>query len=124
MSQPHEVRVSAGAERDLLRLPEKIGGACLAFIFGLAEQPHRLGRYLRGQLAGLYSSRRGSYQIVYRIDNDTQRLDIAHRGLVRDTTVILIRVRSRSCRIGSGWHIRATAHRTAPATPLTRPCPW
>ena len=70
-----------GAERDLLRLPEKIGGACLTFIFGpLAEQPHRLGRHLRGQLAGLHPSRRGSYQIVYRIDNDAQRLDIAHRG--------------------------------------------
>lgn len=55
------------------RAPSAIGGACLASIFGpLAEQPHRIGRHLRGQLAGLHSSRRGSYQIVYRIDNDAQ----------------------------------------------------
>lgn len=75
----HEVRISARAERDLLRLPEKIGAACLTFIFGpLSEQPYRLGGALRGQFAGLRSAHRGSYRIVYRIDDDATRIDIIH----------------------------------------------
>ncbi|HEV2088120.1 MAG TPA: type II toxin-antitoxin system RelE/ParE family toxin [Cryptosporangiaceae bacterium] len=79
MSLPHDVRISARAERDLIRLPEKIGAACLEFIFGpLAENPHRLGAALRGQLAGLHAARRGSYRIVYRIDDDQHVVDIVH----------------------------------------------
>jgi len=71
------VRISARAERELLRLPEKIGAACLTFIFGpLTGQPYRLGGALRGQLTGLYSTRRGSYRIVYRIDDEANRIDI------------------------------------------------
>lgn len=85
MKRSYEVRISARAERDLLRLPEKIGGACLAFIFGpLAEQPYRLGGTLRGQLAGLRSARRGSYRIVYRVDEDEGRIDVVHIDHRRD----------------------------------------
>jgi len=77
------VRISARAERDVLRLPEKIGAACLEFIFGpLAENPQRLGGALRGQLTGLRSARRGSYRVIYRIDDDHTRIeviDIDHR---------------------------------------------
>lgn len=79
MTSPHEVRISARAERDLLRLPEKIGSACLGFIFGpLADQPHRMGGALSGQLAGLRSARRGSYRIIYSIDDQDRRIDIVH----------------------------------------------
>ncbi|MBA2532564.1 MAG: type II toxin-antitoxin system RelE/ParE family toxin [Nocardioidaceae bacterium] len=79
MSEPYDVRISARAERDLLRLPEKIAAACLAFMFGpLTEQPHRLGGALRGQLAGLHSARRGSYHISYRIDHHQCCVDIVH----------------------------------------------
>lgn len=79
MSRPYEVRISARAERDLLRLPEKIGTACLEFIFGpLAGDPHRLGGLLSGQLAGLRSARRGSYRIVYSVDEELLRIDIVH----------------------------------------------
>ena len=74
-----DVRISARAERDLMRLPEKIGAACLSFIFGrLAENPHRWGGELRGRLAGLRSARRGVYRIVYRVDDDQHRIDIVH----------------------------------------------
>ena len=86
MSRRYEVRVSARAERDLLRIPEKIGAACLDFIFGpLADDPYRLGGALSGQLAGLRSARRGSYRIVYSIDDALLRIDIVHidhRGTV------------------------------------------
>jgi mRNA interferase RelE/StbE len=79
VSRPYGVRISARAERDLLRLPEKIGAACLEFIFGpLAGDPHRLGRVLSGRLAGLRSTRRGSYRIVYSVDDELLRIDIVH----------------------------------------------
>ena len=79
MTSAYEVRISARAERDLLRLPEKIGAACLEFIFGpLAEEPLRVGSPLSGQLAGMRSARRGSYRIIYAIDEQLQRIDIIH----------------------------------------------
>lgn len=60
-------------------MPEKIGAACLALIFGpLSEEPYRLGGALRGQLEGLRSARRGSYRIVYRIDDEQNHIDIIH----------------------------------------------
>jgi mRNA-degrading endonuclease RelE of RelBE toxin-antitoxin system len=73
------IRISARAERDLLRLPDKIGAACLEFIFGpLAEQPLRVGGPLSGQLAGLRSARRGSYRIIDVVDEQLERIDIVH----------------------------------------------
>lgn len=79
MRSPYEVRISARAERDLTRLPEKIGAACLAFIFGpLAEDPYRLGGALRGQLAGLRSARRGNYRIICNVDDERRCVDVVH----------------------------------------------
>ena len=79
MNRPYRVRISARAERDLLRLPEKIGAACLDFIFGpLAEDPYRLGGALSGQLAGPRSARRGSYRIVYGVNDEVLYIDIVH----------------------------------------------
>lgn len=85
MSAPHGVRISARAERDLLRLPEKIGVACLEFIFGpLADNPHRLGGALRGQLEGLRSARRGSYRVIYRIEDQQRSIEVVHIDHRRD----------------------------------------
>lgn len=79
MSSPYELRISARAERDLERLSEKIAAACVAFIFGpLAEEPYRLGGILRGQWEGLRSARRGSYRIIYGIDEERRRVEIVH----------------------------------------------
>jgi mRNA interferase RelE/StbE len=79
VSSSYQVRISARAERDLLQLPERIGAACLAFIFGpISEQPCRVGGPLRGPLAGLRSARRGNYRIIYRIDDEDRRVDIIH----------------------------------------------
>lgn len=46
MTASYDVRISARAERDLLRLPDKIGAACVAFIFGLMSErtPHHEAR--------------------------------------------------------------------------------
>ena len=79
MTSGYEVRVSARAERDLLRLPEKISAACLEFIFGpLADEPQRVGGPLSGQLTGMRSARRCSYRIIYKIDEQLRQVDVIH----------------------------------------------
>jgi mRNA interferase RelE/StbE len=56
----------------------------VVFIFGpLAENPYRLGADLGGQLAGLRSARRGSSRIIYKVDEERDRIDVVqidHRG--------------------------------------------
>ncbi|HET7476862.1 MAG TPA: type II toxin-antitoxin system RelE/ParE family toxin [Dermatophilaceae bacterium] len=56
------------SRRALARLPEKVATAVVEFIYGpLAANPHRVGRQLRFELAGLHSARRGDFRILYRI---------------------------------------------------------
>ena len=79
MSHSRNVRISARAERDIARLPENIAAACVEFIVGpLAETPNRVGTELRGQLAGLRSARRGSYRIIYTVDDEQDQIDVVH----------------------------------------------
>jgi mRNA interferase RelE/StbE len=64
-------------------LPEGVAAAVIEFLTGvLVENPHRVGRQLRGDLAGVYAARRGTYRVLYRI-SDVQRevvvLRIEHR---------------------------------------------
>ena len=67
------------AVRDLERLPEAVAAACVEFIAGdLRTDPHRIGKPLRGRLAGLRSARRGPYRIIHRIDDGARLLEIVH----------------------------------------------
>ena len=64
-------------------LPEAVAAAVIELITGaLLENPQRMGVPLRNELEGLWSVRRGTYRILYRI-NDSQRevviLRVAHR---------------------------------------------
>jgi mRNA interferase RelE/StbE len=75
----YSIRVTARAERDLQRLPEKIATACVEFIFRpLADNPQRVGRLLRGELGGLHSARRGDYRVIYGVVEDTRTVEILH----------------------------------------------
>ena len=63
--------------------PEGIAAAVIEFLTGaLVENPQRVGKQLRGDLAGIHSARRGTYRVLYRI-NEAQRevvvLRIEHR---------------------------------------------
>lgn len=79
MNRSFRIQITARAERDLARLPEKIAAACVEFIFGpLAENPGRLGKPLRAKLAGLRSARRGDYRVSYTILEDELRIEIVH----------------------------------------------
>lgn len=76
---PYEVAITARAARDLQRLPEKIAAACVEFLFGpLADNPYRLGKPLREELAGLHCARRGDYRVIYAINDPHRRLEIVH----------------------------------------------
>ncbi len=53
------------------RLPEAVAIAVIEFLTGpLVEEPHRVGTPLRRELLGLHSARRGTFRVLYRIDDD------------------------------------------------------
>jgi len=81
----YELVVSGPAARAIGEtLPEAVSAAVVEFITGaLIDTPQRVGRGLRNELAGIHSARRGTYRILYRID-ETERtvtvLRVDHRG--------------------------------------------
>jgi mRNA-degrading endonuclease RelE of RelBE toxin-antitoxin system len=66
------------------RPPEKVALAVFEFIKGpLLDNPQRVGRRLREPLAPAYATRRGSYRVLYLIDDTTKTVKvtaIAHRS--------------------------------------------
>jgi mRNA interferase RelE/StbE len=64
-------------------VPEGVASAVIEFLTGAPlENPHRVGKQLRGDLAGIHSARRGTYRILYRIHEAQQEvvvLRIEHR---------------------------------------------
>ena len=69
----HEIEITPESLRHLRRLPDKVRNAALETIFGpIADNPHRLGRPLLGELEGLRSARRGDYRIIYEVFDDEQ----------------------------------------------------
>lgn len=86
-----ELIVARPAARALAEtLPEPVAAAVIDFITGsLVENPRRLGRELRNELAGVHSARRGTYRVLYRIDESARTvtvLRIDHRGDVYRNT--------------------------------------
>ena len=70
-----ELIVAAPARRALDRIPAKVAIAVIDFMLGaLLENPHRVGKPLRGDLAGLHSARVGAYRVVYEIDDPAARV--------------------------------------------------
>jgi len=83
--QRHHIRFQPGARRAITqRLPEAVAAAVLEFCqAALAVNPHRAGKPMFGPLAGCHGARRGTYRIVYRIEENTRTvnvLDIDHRA--------------------------------------------
>jgi mRNA interferase RelE/StbE len=71
MSEPYDPQVAAGVARTIQqKLPEGVATAVIEFITGsLIAAPRRVGKPLRRELAGLYSARRGTFRVLYRIDD-------------------------------------------------------
>lgn len=81
----YDIRFQPAARRAISnRLPETVATAVLEFCDAtLAVNPHRVGKPLFGPLAGCHGARRGTYRIVYRIDESSRIvhvLDIYHRA--------------------------------------------
>jgi mRNA interferase RelE/StbE len=74
---PWRLVVAPSAERVLARLSERIAVAIVEFMVGpLVEAPTRVGRPLQRELAGYWSARRGSYRIVFRLDEPTHEVRV------------------------------------------------
>lgn len=81
----YEIRFQLAARRAVSqRLPESVAAAVLEFCeAALAVAPHRVGKPLFGPLAGCHGARRGTYRVIYRIDEAARTvhvLDIDHRS--------------------------------------------
>lgn len=65
-------------------LPEAVAAAVIEFVTGaLVANPQRVGKPLRGELAGIHSARRGTYRVLYRINEASREvvvLRIDHRS--------------------------------------------
>ncbi len=64
-------------------LHESVAAAVIDFITGsLLDNPQRVGREFRNELAGIHSARRGTFRILYRIDEEQRAvtvLQVDHR---------------------------------------------
>lgn len=80
MTEPDwELVVAGPARRAIDRLPDRIALAVLDYLVGpLVDNPHRVGKALRGDLTGLHSARVGSYRIVYEIDQDGRTVRVLY----------------------------------------------
>lgn len=74
---PWRLVVAPSAERTLARLSERVAAAIVEFMLGpLVEAPTRVGKPLQGELTGHWSARRGSYRVVYRLDDPTHEVRV------------------------------------------------
>jgi mRNA interferase RelE/StbE len=86
----YELVIAPSARRQLREhLPENVGSAAYEFIVGPPlENPHRVGKRLHPPLADRHSARRGTYRVVYRIDDELQRVTVVgviHRSVAYRT---------------------------------------
>lgn len=64
-------------------LPEAVAAAVIDFLTtAIIQEPRRVGKPLRGDLVGVWSARRGTYRILYRVVEEQREvvvLRIEHR---------------------------------------------
>lgn len=74
----YELVVAPTARRQLAeQLPEPVAFAAYEFIIGpLLDNPHRVGKQLRPPLEDRHSARRGTYRVLYRIDDARGRVTV------------------------------------------------
>ncbi|WP_431236735.1 type II toxin-antitoxin system RelE family toxin [Mycolicibacterium aichiense] len=76
--QRYELVVAPTVRRQLAEtLPEAVAFAAYEFITGpLLDNPHRVGKRLPRPLEDRHSARRGTYRVVYRIDDEQRRITV------------------------------------------------
>jgi mRNA interferase RelE/StbE len=74
---PWQLVVAPAAERTLGRLTERVAAAMVEFMVGpLLDEPARVGKPLRRELTGYWSARRGSYRVIYRLDDERHEVRV------------------------------------------------
>ncbi len=84
-AEHYELVLTPPARRALAdHLPEAVATAVIDFLtVTLVREPRRVGKPLRGQLAGIYAARRGTYRVLYRVEEQYREvvvLRVEHRS--------------------------------------------
>lgn len=78
MTEPHpyELVLTPPAIRAVQsKLPEHVAAAVIEFLTGaLINNPQRVGKELRGELAGIHPARRGTYRVLYRVSEASREV--------------------------------------------------
>jgi mRNA interferase RelE/StbE len=84
--EPYTLRTTPTVRRALTEtLPEAVAAAAYEFITGpLLTQPSRVGKRLLPPLDDRFSARRGTYRVIYRIDDDARLVTVVDIGHRRD----------------------------------------
>ena len=84
--EPYTLRTTPTVRRALAETPpEAVAAAAYEFITGpLLEQPYRVGKQLLPPLDDRFSARRGTYRVIYRIDDKTHVVTVVDIGHRRD----------------------------------------
>jgi mRNA-degrading endonuclease RelE of RelBE toxin-antitoxin system len=74
----YELIIAPTAKKQLAeQLPESVAFAAYEFIIGsLLDNPRRVGKQLRPPLHDRHSVRRGTYRVLYRIDDERQQVTV------------------------------------------------
>jgi mRNA interferase RelE/StbE len=82
----YELVLTPPARRALTdQLPEAVATAVINFLTtALVVDPHRVGKPLRQDLAGIWSARRGTYRVLYRINDDVPEVIVLRVEQRRD----------------------------------------
>jgi mRNA-degrading endonuclease RelE of RelBE toxin-antitoxin system len=82
----YQIVVAAPAARAISEtLPEAVAAAVIDFITGpLLDNPRRVGAPLRAELEGVWSARRGTYRVLYRIEESNRQVIVLRVGHRRD----------------------------------------
>ena len=84
--EPYTLRTSPTVRRALAEtLPEAVAAAAYEFMTGpLLREPYRVGKRLLPPLDDRFSARRGTYRIIYRVDNKARMVTVVDIGHRRD----------------------------------------
>ncbi len=82
----YDLRVTRSAARTLSEeLPEPVAAAVLHLLTGdLLIAPRRVGKPLRRELEGLWVARRGTYRVLYAVDDAAALVRVVHVAHRRD----------------------------------------
>ncbi|MGO8726568.1 MAG: type II toxin-antitoxin system RelE family toxin [Streptosporangiaceae bacterium] len=86
VTEPYTLRTTPTVRRALAAiLPEAVAAAAYEFITGpLLEQPYRVGKRLLPPLEDRFSARRGTYRVIYRVDDASRVVTVVDIGHRRD----------------------------------------